>query len=81
MDELRVNGERYVTFRWLLGAVIGMIMGGAAVTASAFVYLDTKLSDKVNVDMFVSEKMQNDETRDDIKWIRECMVTKCWERP
>ncbi len=81
MEELRVNGERYVTFRWLLGAVIGMIMGGAAVTASAFVYLDTKLADKVNVEMFVSEKMQNDETRDDIKWIRECMVTKCWERP
>lgn len=63
-----------VTFKWLAGAILGLCLGGALVTGSAYAWFDTKLSAKLDMKEYQS-------TTEDIKWIRKCMVTKCWDKP
>ena len=70
----RPTGEDVVTFKWLAGAVMGVMVGGAVLTGSAYAWLDAKMDEKVDV-------IDYDDVKGDIKFIRECMVKKCWDRP
>jgi len=52
---------------YLLGALV-LAQGGS------LAWTDRKLDEKVSYKEYQS-------TADDIKWIKECMVKKCWDRP
>lgn len=70
--------NQYVTFKWLMGAAVGLCLGGAVVTASAMVYMNTQFEKKAAKSRL--ETIERNYT-DDIKWIKECMIKKCWDKP
>jgi len=51
--------------------ILAAAVGGQGTT---LVWMDGKLDDKVDVSAYVSNS-------DDIKWIKACMIKKCWDTP
>lgn len=70
--------SQYVTFRWLMGACVGLCLGGAAVTTLAMVHMNERFEKKANAVALAEVKKLY---QDDIRWIKECMVKKCWDNP
>jgi hypothetical protein len=77
--------SQYVTFKWLMGAAAGLCLGGAAVTASAMIYMNKQFEAKA-AKSTISEltsrlEVQQVQYNSDIEWIKRCMVQKCWDKP
>lgn len=71
--------SQYVTFKWLVGACFGLCIGGAAVTAAAMNYMDERFDRKANAAAVVRIEKVIENYNDDVSWIKQCMIQKCWD--
>jgi len=63
-----------VTWKALLFILAALVGGQLSTLGGTLVWMDGKLEQKVDVTSY-------QQSAEDIKWIKECMIKKCWDKP
>ena len=64
----------YVTWKWVAIAAAGLLTVALVGGWNAHAWVTEALDKKVDTSAFIDQQ-------GDTKWIKECMIKKCWDNP
>ena len=70
---MNTDGQ-YVTWKWVAAGAVGLLVTAVIGGWNAHGWATDKLEGKLDTSEFVDQQ-------DDTKWIKQCMITKCWDKP
>jgi hypothetical protein len=66
--------SQYVTWKWVAVGAVSLLVAAIVGGWNAHAWATNELENKLNISEFINQQ-------DDTKWIKQCMITKCWDKP